>query len=103
MRKRSIVNILKDDGASLSTSDQPLSDAKFAPRTWSKVQCFCSKCNGTLVDPRTKKTHEMKADLTPLHSEQSTHSPSILPNETPMSQLLVEPFDSTMEIDDHLA
>src|SRR5436189_4967883 len=26
-------------------------------RTRTKVQCFCIKCNGTLVDPRTKKSH----------------------------------------------
>src|SRR5256714_6289573 len=26
-------------------------------RTRTKVQCFCIKCNGTLVDLRTKKSH----------------------------------------------
>src|SRR5437762_14227009 len=26
-------------------------------RTRTKVQCFCIKCNGTLVDPRTKKSN----------------------------------------------
>src|SRR5215213_4928062 len=26
-------------------------------RTRTKVQCFCIKCNGMLVDPRTKKSH----------------------------------------------
>ena len=29
-------------------------------RTRTKVQCFCNKCNGALVDPRTKKVHMSK-------------------------------------------
>ncbi len=29
-------------------------------RTRTKVQCFCTKCNGALVDPRTKKGHMSK-------------------------------------------
>jgi hypothetical protein len=29
-------------------------------RTRTKVQCFCVKCNGALVDPRTKKRHVSK-------------------------------------------
>jgi hypothetical protein len=29
-------------------------------RTRTKVQCFCDKCNGALVDPRTKKRHMSK-------------------------------------------
>ena len=28
------------------------------PRTRAKVQCFCDKCEGELVDPRTKTKHE---------------------------------------------
>jgi hypothetical protein len=28
------------------------------PRTRTKVQCFCDKCEGELVDPRTKTKHE---------------------------------------------
>lgn len=28
------------------------------PRTRTKVQCFCDKCKGELVDPRTKTKHE---------------------------------------------
>ena len=29
-------------------------------RTRTKVYCFCIKCNGKLVDPRTKSKHELK-------------------------------------------
>ena len=29
-------------------------------RTRTKVQCFCNKCNGALVDPRMKKRHMSK-------------------------------------------
>ena len=28
------------------------------PRTRAKVQCFCDKCKGELVDPRMKMKHE---------------------------------------------
>lgn len=108
MRKRSAADILKDDGAS-STED-----IKITTRKRTKVQCFCCKCNGILVDPHTKKAHEIKEDPTSLEqphfnkksSEKSIPllpadlSNIILPNETPMSQLLVEPFDTTVEIDE---
>ena len=84
MRKRSIANILKDGGES-STSNQPsTADVNISARTQSKVQCFCSKCNGNLVDPRTKKAHEMKADSTSVEPLPLA-LPTILPNETPMS------------------
>ena len=29
-------------------------------RTRTKVHCFCNKCNGALVDPRTKAKHALK-------------------------------------------
>src|SRR5581483_12190086 len=62
----------------------------------SKVQCFCDKCNGRLVDQRTKKKYESK-----LHSEQSlptitltdgTSLPIIAPDKTLIDQVLIEPF-----------
>src|SRR3954468_10185871 len=56
-----------------------------------KVQYFCSKCNGKLVDSRTKNAHEHIGQMTSLdslHFEQLTSLPiAILPNkmnETPM-------------------
>ena len=110
-RKRSASNILKDTVPSTSTSSTPnqpsTEDIKITtrkPRT--KVQCFCSKCNGKLVDPRTKTAHEQKEQpisLDPLQSDQLTPLPAILPNETQMTQVLVNPFDLTMEIEEHLA
>jgi len=29
-------------------------------RTRTKVHCFCNKCNGALVDPRTKSKHTLR-------------------------------------------
>lgn len=106
MRKRTVAAILKDNasGSSSSTPNQPSTEhikiATRKPRT--KVQCYCSKCNGKLVDPRTKQAHE-KTSLELLNSEPLDSEPldldsdseQIFPNETPMSQLLVESFDLT--------
>lgn len=35
-------------------------NSNLTTRTRTKVYCFCKKCNGKLVDPRTKKAHELK-------------------------------------------
>jgi len=66
-----------------------------------KVQCFCSKCNGNL---RTKKAHDKKLALVthsaiiPLEEthylavippEETHHLAVILPEETPISQVLI--------------
>src|SRR5439155_20437930 len=109
-RKRSASNILKDTIPSTSTSSTPnqpfTEDIKITTRKpKTKVQCFCSKCNGKLVDPRTKTAHEQKEQpisLDSLQSDQLTPLPAILPNETQMTQVLVNPFDLTMEIEKHL-
>src|SRR3989442_8026458 len=45
-------------------------------RTRTKVQCFCIKCNGTLVDPRTKKSHMSRRIINYQEAE-----PSWLPDE----------------------
>src|SRR2546429_3609794 len=110
-RKRSTSNVLKDTVPSTSTSSTPnqpsTEDIKITtrkPRT--KVQCFCSKYNGKLVDLRTKTAHEQKEQpifLDTLQSDQLIPLPAILPNETQMTQVLVIPFDLTMEIEEHLA
>ena len=102
-RKRTVANILDEyDTPSSSVSNQlSTKEVEYTtrkPRT--KVQCSCSKCNGKLVDLRTKDAHDRKGQtsLKPLHSEQLTPLPNvILPNETPISQLLIEPLDSAME------
>jgi len=101
-RKRSSFNILKDDSIS-STPNQPSAEDFIITtrKCRTKVQCFCSKCNGNLVDPRTKKAHDKKATLEPSFTGE-THSPVIPPEEThhsavipseetPISQVLIEP------------
>ena len=68
-RKRSVANILKDTDPSTSSSSTPSTEdiniTTRKPRT--KVQCFCIKCNGKLVDPRTKTAHEQKEQTTSLN------------------------------------
>ena len=63
-RKRSSFNILKDYSIS-STPNQPSAEDFIITtrKRRTKVQCFCSKCNGNLVDPRTKKAHDEKLAL----------------------------------------
>src|SRR5688572_26466821 len=97
-RKRTAANILDEYNTPNSSISNQLStkDDKFTTRkSRAKVQCFCSKCNGKMVDPRTKGAHEHKeqtSSLELLHFEQLTPLPA---NETPMSQVLVEMLDST--------
>ena len=106
-RKRSSFNILKDDSIS-STPNQPSAEDFIITtrKRRTKVQCFCSKCNGNLVDPRTKKAHDKKLALV-THSavippeethhsavippEETHHSVVIPPEEIPISQVLIEP------------
>ena len=84
-RKRSSFNILKDYSIS-STPNQPSAEDFIITtrKRRTKVQCFCSKCNGNLVDPRTKKAHDEKLALV-------THSAVIPLEEIPISQVLIEP------------
>jgi len=96
-RKRSSFNILKDDSIS-STPNQPSAE-DFIITTRNrrtKVQCFCSKCNGNLVDPRTKKAHDKKATLEPSFTGE-THSPVIPPEETHHSAVI--PPEETHHLD----
>ena len=80
-RKRSVANILKDNLSSSNPNPSFTEDVKITIRTpRSKIQCLCGKCNEKLVDSRTKRVHEMRAN------ETSTSSPiNILPTETPMT------------------
>src|SRR6266516_4787019 len=92
-QKRSNINILKDDSVP-STTNQP-STEEFIITTRkrrTKVQCFCSKCNGNLVDPRTKKAHDKKLALV-THSaiiplEETHYSAIIPPKETHYSAII---------------
>src|ERR1043165_1818880 len=92
-RKRSSFNILKDYSIS-STPNQPSAEDFIITtrKRRTKVQCFCSKCNGNLVDPRTKKAHDEKLALV-THSavippEETHHSAVIPPEETHHSAVI---------------
>ena len=102
-RKRTGFNILKEDSSS-STPNQPSAEDFIITtrKRRTKVQCFCSKCNGNLVDPRTKRAYDKKSTLAgspiiPPHnspiipSEKTHHSPAITPEETQVS------IESTIE------
>src|SRR6185437_15774255 len=86
-RKRSSFNILKDYSIS-STPNQPSAEDFIITtrKHRTKVQCFCSKCNGNLVDSRTKKVHDKKSALVThlavIPTEETHHSAVILPEET---------------------
>jgi hypothetical protein len=96
-RKRIAANIINANNTP-SSSIFNTEDVKFTtrkPRT--KVLCFCNKCDGKLVDPRTKKAHGQgqSTSLELLHSEQLTPLSTAIPsNEAQMSQVLIESFDS---------
>jgi len=63
-------------------------------RTRTKVQCFCTKCNGALVDPRTKKGHMSKR----INYQEA--EPSELPDEMDDVEMddIVEADDNEMGI-----
>src|SRR5438128_10251751 len=92
-RNRSSFNILKDYSIS-STSNQPSAEDFIITtrKHRTKIQCFCSKCNGNLVDPRMKKAHDKKLALV-THSAvippKETHSAVILPEETHYSTVIL--------------
>src|ERR1043166_4028200 len=94
-RKRSVADIIKDNASSSKSSLPFTKDVKIitrAPR--SKVQCFCGKCKGKLIDPRTKNVHDQKGLRTSLELRQLVSLPiNISLIETPISQLLSEPVD----------
>src|ERR1051325_1727627 len=86
-RKRSSFNILKDYSISSTPNQTSAEDFIITTRKRrTKVQCFCSKCNGNLIDPRTKKAHDEKLALV-------THSAVIPPEETHYSAII--PLEET--------
>src|SRR6185437_16210971 len=97
-RKRSSFNILKDYSIS-STPNQPSAE-DFIITTRKhriKVQCFCSKCNGNLIDPRTKKAHDKKLALV-THSAviplEETHYSAIIPPEETHYSAIIPPEET---------
>ena len=62
---------------------QPRDDANSArsrteltTRVRTKVLCFCKKCNGSLVDPRTKSKHASKYTLNNFDNNYQETTPS---------------------------
>src|SRR2546429_3437598 len=111
-RKCSDINVLKDDSVPLTTNQPSTEEFIIITRKRrTKVQCFCSKCNGNLVDLRTKKVYDKKLTLessftgkthSPIIPPKETHNlliilpgktyylPVILPEEIPISQVFIE-------------
>ena len=90
-RKCSDINILKDDSVPLTTNQPSTEEFIITTRKRRiKVQCFWNKCNGNLVDPRTKKAHDKKSTLESSFTGE-THSPVIPPEETPIRCVFIEP------------
>ncbi|GET56438.1 hypothetical protein GLOIN_2v1476780 [Rhizophagus irregularis DAOM 181602=DAOM 197198] len=88
-RKRIAANILDEyNNPSSSTSERTY--AKFTTRKpRSKVLCYCSNCNGKMIDPRTKERHEQTNSLEQLNSDKA-----------PTSQELVKLIDSTISLEE---
>src|ERR1043165_2553627 len=78
-------------------------------RTRTKVLCFCKKCNGKPVDPRTRDTHKLKFSSSAeepsntwiSNPESSNSGPSnTVDNDDPLPKI-IDPIDpSPMIIDD---
>ncbi|GBB90537.1 hypothetical protein RclHR1_17510006 [Rhizophagus clarus] len=103
-RKRIAANIIDEyNNPSSSTSEQTSTEFTIR-KSREKVLCFCSHCNGKMVNPRTKEKHEQM-------NEQTTSLKPLNRNKAPTSQelvelidstiLLAEPQDMTMSIDTH--
>src|SRR5205823_5597472 len=97
-RKRSSFNILKDYSIS-SIPNQPTAEDFIITtrKRRTKVQCFCSKCNGNLVDSRTKKVHDKKLALV-THSAiiqlEETHYSAIIPLEETHHSAVIPPKET---------
>ncbi|CAB5216046.1 unnamed protein product [Rhizophagus irregularis] len=88
-RKRIAANILDEyNNPSSSTSERTY--AEFTTRKpRSKVPCYCSNCNGKMIDPHTKERHEQTNSLESLNSDKA-----------PTSQELVKLIDSTISLEE---
>jgi hypothetical protein len=100
-RKRSIASILDEYNTPSSSTSNQLSTEITTRKTRAKVQCFCSKCNGKLVDPRTKVVHEAKRQRTSLEQLHSEQSIPLSTNKIQVSQMLIDLLDSTMLSNTH--
>ncbi|GET53082.1 hypothetical protein RIR_jg2452.t1 [Rhizophagus irregularis DAOM 181602=DAOM 197198] len=83
-------NAFLDEYNNPSSSTSERTYAEFTTRKpRSKVPCYCSNCNGKMIDPRTKERHEQTNSLEPLNSDKA-----------PTSQELVELIDSTISLEE---
>ncbi|GET66683.1 hypothetical protein RIR_jg18678.t1 [Rhizophagus irregularis DAOM 181602=DAOM 197198] len=73
-RKRIAANILNEYN-NLSSSTSERTYAEFTTRKLrSKVLCYCSNCNGKMIDPRIKERHEQTNSLELLNSDKALTS-----------------------------
>ena len=91
-RKQSAKDILKsiDQEPEPSTSKLPTS----THRTRMRVKCYCKKCNGKLVDPRTKDQHSLNT------SQQLTLDLNELRQSTQMTSMTSELSGLSQSTDD---
>ena len=68
-------------------------------RTRTKVYCFCKKCDGSLVDPRTKKNHMLKYTSDTKDNNQQEAGPSITEPPAELSDAASNDSFSEMDID----
>ncbi|EXX66321.1 hypothetical protein RirG_124920 [Rhizophagus irregularis DAOM 197198w] len=106
-RKRIAANILNEYN-NLSSSTSERTYAEFTTRKLrSKVLCYCSNCNGKMIDPRIKERHEQTNSLELLNSDKALTSQELVelidstislvePRDTTIS--LVEPQDTTISL-----
>ena len=97
-RKRIAADILDEYNNSRSSTSEQTYDEFTIRKPRNKVSCFCSDCNGKMVDLRTKERHEQTTSLEPLNSDKASTSQELV--ELIDSTIsLVEPQDTTMSID----
>jgi hypothetical protein len=105
-RKRSISSVLEDDSRPIA---KPIRSS-----TRTKVNCFCDKCEGKLVDPRTQRKHassssqmSIQEDIEAESSQQNTNDESSQQNTNDelyqsarFSRQQIEASQDTVDIED---
>ncbi|PKC64471.1 hypothetical protein RhiirA1_396016 [Rhizophagus irregularis] len=96
-RKRSISSVLEDDSRPIA---KPIRSS-----TRTKVNCFCDKCEGKLVDPRTQRKHassssqmSIQEDIEAESSQQNTNNE--LYQSARFSRQQIEVSQDTVDIED---
>ncbi|GBC06285.1 hypothetical protein RclHR1_06740001, partial [Rhizophagus clarus] len=88
-RKRIAANIIDEYNNPSSSTSEQISTEFTIRKSREKVLCFCSHCNGKMIDLRMKEEHEQM-------NEQMTSLEPLNRDKAPMSQELVELINSTI-------